>query len=73
MLVEKNCFLYLIEGKWGNELKHSSINPIPGRGHFMYVGRGWCKITLNRKIKGKNQLLTELTKIHHHYKNIRIE
>ena len=25
-----------------------------GGGYFMYVGWGWCKITLNRKIKGTN-------------------
>ena len=44
MLVEKNCFLYLIEGKWGNELKHSSINPIPGRGHLCTLAGGGAKL-----------------------------
>ena len=42
-----------------------------GGGYFMYVGWGWCKITLNRKIKGTNQFLTKLPTIHHHYKKFK--
>ena len=33
----------------------------------MYFGLGWCKITLNPKIKGTNLILTKLPKIHHPY------
>ena len=38
-----------------------------GGGYFMYVGWGWCKTTLNRKIKGTDEALTKLTKIYHYY------
>ena len=41
---------------WGGEVfspPPDAINPIPGE-YFMYVGRGGCKITINRQIKETN-------------------
>ena len=41
-------------GSSDNENIFNIVNPIPGRGILCTLTGGRCKITLNRKVKGKN-------------------